>query len=156
MRVSSRLVLAALAAASILLAGLAAASAAGITTITPKPHATIKQNDASTGCPFDPNRGYGYQVSFSWDAPAGIAVDHYEVSWQHTGQDPRALFDTSATASVFEECNSFVADANLMDWNWWVVAYDAANNELAHSDLSPFKWVHCKVHGSPCSAPPSP
>lgn len=96
--------------------------------LTPEPGVPIKQNDATTGCPFSDTHGYGFAVYFTWSPVDNAATYHLRL--HHAGSLFPAI-DTlvSVTELTVLECNAYVIDANLYDWHWTVAAVSEDGEE---------------------------
>ena len=122
---------------------------------TPTAGATIVQNDPSTGCSPDANRGYGFIVRFEWTAPLGQGLVQYELVVQHTGSDFPALDVRVADANfTWTDC-AFVVDRNRADWHWQVTALNGDQQAIAASDKRAISFLPCRLADgtTPCSAP---
>ena len=142
---------------SLALAGIVEAGPpppASLALIAPTSGAIIVQNDPSTGCSADANRGYGFVVDFSWVNPQLKGVKRYRLVVQH-GSAPAAL-DVIVTATSFRwvVCNGFVIDGNRTGWHWQVTALNNGTKVIAISELRPFSFAPCRLAtGAVCSAP---
>jgi hypothetical protein len=154
MRTSRRLVVLAAAIGAAMFVAMAV-SAASVTLDSPKQNARIRQNDASLGCPYDPNRGYGFEVDYSWSASPAADVAYYQV-WVHAPTGADILKYQGADTSVADlQCNSFVTDDNLKGWTWEVKAFDAADTQVGVSETRSYRFESCRIKGNVrCSAPP--
>ena len=143
---------------SLALAGMAEAGMpppASLALITPLANAVIVQNDPSTGCTLDANRGYGTVINFSWVNPHLKGVKRYRLVVQRTGASSAAL-DVIVTGTSFRwlSCNGFVIDFNLTGWHWQVTALNNGTKVIAISELRPFSFAPCRLAtGAVCSAP---
>jgi hypothetical protein len=122
--------------------------------LSPEEGAFVPQNDASTGCPADPESGYGFVIEFAWKANHDKNVDAYQLFVQH----PDAIFPlvdviVRETSYTFLGCNGFVIDPFLEGWQWRVRALDGQGN---FSDWAQgvFNFTPCRLaDGAPCFAP---
>ena len=143
---------------SLALAGMAEAGMpppASLALTTPAADAVIVQNDPSTGCTLDANRGYGFVINFSWVNPQLKGVKRYRLVVQRTGSTSAAL-DVIVTATSFRwvVCNGFVIDGNRTGWHWQVTALNNGTKVIAISELRPFSFAPCRLAtGAVCSAP---
>jgi hypothetical protein len=122
----------------------------------PPDGAMIVQNDARSGCAFNPFVGYGLFVPFDWqDSTAHAGISHYEVFVQRRGSQ-RPAVDTRATDSHYNDvsCGSYVAEPFLEGWEWRVRAVDRDGRKSEWSPTSRFSYAQCLVDGGPCSAVP--
>ena len=143
---------------SLALAGIAEAGPpppANLTLIAPAPVAIIVQNDPLTGCALDANRGYGFEIDFSWVNAQLKGVKRYELVVQRTGSTLAALdVIVTATSFRFRSCQGFVIDGNLTGWHWQVTALNNGTKVIAISELRPFSFAPCRLAtGAVCSAP---
>jgi len=143
---------------SLALAGMAEAGMpppASLALTTPAADAVIVQNDPSTGCTLDANRGYGFVINFSWVNPQLKGLKRYELVVQRTGSALAAL-DVIVTGTSFQwrACNAFVIDGNLTDWHWQVTALNNGAKVIARSEQRAFSFATCRLAtGAVCSAP---
>ena len=143
---------------SLALAGIAEAGPpppASLALIAPAAGANIVQNDPSTGCALDANRGYGFVINFSWVNAQLKGVKRYEPVVQD-GSAPAALdvIVTNGTNHRWVVCNGFVIDRNLAGWHWQVTALNNGTKVIAISELRPFSFAPCRLAtGAVCSAP---
>ena len=128
----------------------------GIQLTAPLAGATLAQNNPATGCEFNENRGYGYQVEFSWNGietqPGFIG---YQLMFWHSGASFPVLQETVPdTRYHLVECNSFVPDANLSDWLWWVEArFEGPLDRTIQSERRSLGFSPCRHDdGRVCSA----
>ena len=126
---------------------------ASLTLNTPASSAVIAQNDSSTGCTFNANRGYGFVNNFSWTDPQLKGVHRYELVLQHGASTP--ALDVIVTGTSYQDlaCNAFVIDNNLSNWHWQVSALNNGKKVIALSEQRPLSFAPCLVSGVPCSAP---
>jgi hypothetical protein len=107
--------------------------------LTPESGVPITQNDATTGCPFSDTHGYGFAVHFTWSPVADAATYHLRL--HHLGsQFPVIDTVVSVTELTILECNAYVIDANLYDWQWTVAAVsdDGAEGPWAQEGIYEF------------------
>jgi len=120
--------------------------------ISPMNNAIIVQNDPSTGCPFDPVRGYGYKISFDWsDSTSPNGIEKYALTFI---RDDKTNISRSAADSEFTEiqCNTFVEEGAI--WEWRVRAFDNLDFQSQDSKTSLFEFGPCKLgDGSRCRIP---
>jgi hypothetical protein len=123
------------------------------TLITPINNVKIQQNDPSTGCTLNPTRGYGTKLSFDWtdvNPPAGLAG--YQLYVKRKGAS-LPLIDTFTSNSEFTKvsCDSFIADSNLLDWEWTVQTEDSQGTRGPVSAVGVFQFAPCQLEdGSMC------
>jgi Tol biopolymer transport system component len=123
---------------------------------TPPAHATIVQNDPSTGCSPKATWGYGHVVHFAWTAPLLEGLSGYQLVVRHVGALNPAVDVRVATPSfTWSACNAFVADPNLDNWHWQVTALDEANRVIAVSEQRAVRFLPCRLADgkTACSAP---
>lgn len=124
--------------------------------LIPIENLVITQNNPNIGCPPNPTRGFGYSIFFDWtDSISPNGISGYHVFVQRQGS-PLPLIDTFVINSEFEfiNCNGFVADFNLFDWEWTVQAQDNLGNLSNSSDTGLFQFEQCRLgDGTPCNAP---
>ena len=143
---------------SLALAGIAEAGPqppASLALIAPASGAIIVQNDQSTGCSADANRGYGFVIDFSWVNPQLKGLKRYRLVVQD-GSAPAALdvIVTNGTNHRWVVCNGFVIDGNLTGWHWQVTALNNGTKVIAISELRAFGFAPCRLAtGAACSAP---
>ena len=96
--------------------------------LTPASGAIIAQNDATIGCAFSADHGYGFAIDYSWSPVSDAAA--YHLRTYHPGS-PLPMLDivVTTTAYRFLACNSYVTYANSRDWRWTVATIDAAGAE---------------------------
>ena len=134
---------------SLALAGMAEAGMpppASLALTTPAADAVIVQNDPSTGCTLDANRGYGFVINFSWVNPQLKGLKRYELVVQRTGSTLAAL-DVIVTGTSYRwlNCNAFVIDSNLTGWHWQVRALNNGTKVIAISELRAFSFASCRL-----------
>jgi hypothetical protein len=121
--------------------------------LSPGEGAFVPQNDASTGCPADATRGYGFVIEFEWKANHEKDVAAYQLFVQH----PDAIYpivDVIVRETTYTDldCNTFVIDSHLEGWQWRVRALDRQGN---FSDWAQgvFNFTPCRLaDGTPCFA----
>jgi hypothetical protein len=124
------------------------------TLLTPVSNAVIEQGRSDLACASNSPQKFGYRISFDWtDAVAieGIAGYHLYATHQR-GVLP--LVDSFVRKSQFtlENCESYVADSALDDWQWQVQPEDILGNLGPVSELGVFRFAPCfREDGRPCS-----
>jgi hypothetical protein len=120
--------------------------------LTPINNEAIQQNNPNIGCPFDPTRGFGYQIVFDWtDSVADAGIAGYQVFAEHVGSTV-PLLDAFVTDSelTLTSCNAFVSDENVDSWRWRVKAVDVLGNESAWTEFGLFHFEPCRIDGVNC------
>ena len=142
---------------SLALAGMAEAGMpppASLALTTPAADAVIVQNDQSTGCTLDANRGYGFVINFSWVNPQLKGLKRYELVVQHGANSAALDVIVTATSYRWLNCNAFVIDTNLTGWHWQVRALNNGTKVIAISEQRAFSFATCRLAtGAVCSAP---
>ncbi len=123
------------------------------TLIEPEDSTTVKQNDPDSGCEFDPVRGYGFEIFFDW---TGSEEDFlfYDVVVRNKNTQMNLFNDSVFDASelLFVDCNGFITDENLEDWEWFVVGIDNDFKRTHRSETRTFQFDPCRLDdGTPCS-----
>ena len=120
----------------------------------PAERTRIPQNVRATGCPANPSRGYGFQITFVWDSILSPQVAGYELFVKkNTAQFP--LLDITVPSPVYTLtlCNAFVSDGNLEGWQWMVRAVDFDGRRGDWSAPINFGFKACRLQdGTPCFA----
>jgi hypothetical protein len=122
------------------------------TLINPVDNAIINQNEPVDDCPLDPKRGYGYSILFDWSGTSS-EYDRYRLIVQKKDSS-LILIDEFVSESefLFVSCNSFIADDNLEDWEWFVLARDVDYKETKRGVINSFQFEPCRLDdGTPCS-----
>jgi len=126
--------------------------------LTPVNNDAVPQNNPNIDCPFNPFRGYGYEIFFDWtdsDSPNGISGYRLLVM-NLNALIPLIDMFVEDSELTFTSCNSFLIDSNLDDWMWSVQAEDNQGN-LSDVAAGLFMFEPCRLDdGSHCSAPASP
>lgn len=129
-----------------------------ITLLDPVVNAVITQNDPSTvssGCAYDPTRGYGFVITFQWSKSKPLrAGQTYTLRTQHLGALPDTFDGLVTETYVDVECNTFVVDQNLSNWTWEVLVLDATGKVVTSSAPQAFSFAPCRlITGAACNAP---
>ena len=127
--------------------------------VSPVDGIVVPQNDASIGCEYHPDRGYGFRLTLDWeDAHHATNGQRYEIWVQHSGSaHPLAETFTSGSRYTHLACNAFVIDRNLEDWEWKVRAVRGDGGAGPWSEVRTFRFAPCRLEsGVPCNAPPAP
>lgn len=121
--------------------------------ISPINNAIIEQNNPDTGCPFDPDRGFGYKIFYDWtDSTSPNGVETYGLNFIN---DSKTSISRSTTSSEHTEiqCNTFVGEGAI--WEWRVRAFDNLDFQSQNSETRLFEFGPCLLEdGSPCHNPP--
>ena len=127
----------------------------GILLTAPFDGATVVQNDAANGCEFEENRGYGFQVEFSWNEieiqPGFIG---YELNfWMSDASLPVLQEIMHENRYKLVRCNSFVTDDSLAEGVWWVEArFDGPLDRTIQSERRRLNFSSCRHDdGSACA-----
>lgn len=118
---------------------------------TPQPGAQIPQNDAGTGCTFNPTRGFGFKIACDWADVSGTTQHRVQMKHQSASVP---LVDTvvGQSAHLTVHCDGFVADPNLTGWSWKVQSF-ASGSWGAFSEPRPSESLPCRLAGgTPCYA----
>jgi hypothetical protein len=106
---------------------------------TPRSEVPIRQNDASTGCPFSPTHGYGFQVAFAWEPVPGAA--QYHIVLHHTGsQYPVLDAVVDQPSYLLLECNAYVIEQNRFGWQWSVAGIAEDGEEGAWAEQRTYEF----------------
>lgn len=110
---------------------------------SPVEGARIRQNDPTTGCYFDQDKGYGHQIAFDWsDVSAASSYHIYAIGSNATFP----IIDTIVVASrLFYRGCGYVIDSNLKGWKWRVASVGADGSVGPWSaygtwDFDPIAW----------------
>jgi hypothetical protein len=80
----------------------------------------------------------------------------YELVVQHIGAEfPLLDVMVSTRTYTHTNCNAFVIDANLANWQWHVTARSGGNGVIVDSGPRSFRFAPCRLadRTRPCSAP---
>jgi len=121
--------------------------------ISPINNAIIEQNNPDTGCPFDPDRGFGYRIFYDWtDSTSPNGIKSYVISFNNEFGN---LVSTTTTPSEFTDiqCNTFIGEGFTREWR--VIANDNLDFGSQFSETRLFEFGPCLLEdGSPCRNPP--
>jgi len=121
--------------------------------ISPINNAIIEQNNPDTGCPFDPDRGFGYKIFYDWtDSTSPNGIEIYALNFIN---DLKTSINRITTSSEFTEiqCNTFIGEGAI--WDWRVRAFDNLDFQSQDSETRLFEFGPCLLEdGSPCHNPP--
>ena len=129
--------------------------------MSPNNNASIPQNTQGPGCSLltgaDATRGIGFVIPFHWTAPSSSTngLAGYEIYVTKVGA-PIPLVDTFAATTDFTEtqCNSFVTDQNLQNWQWRTRSQDGQGQFGDWTPWASFEFSPCRLNdGTPCRAP---
>jgi hypothetical protein len=129
--------------------------------LSPEDGVVIEQNNPNTGCPYDPDRGYGYKITFDWtetepETPGATNVYVLNYFIRTVGGDPLPRSSvTTETEITWLKCNQFVPDDRLDGWEWYVRASDGRGNLSPITEIRTYSFVPCRLDdGTPCHYPP--
>lgn len=130
-----------------------------VTLLDPEPGAVVPQNVTDLDCPANPDRGYGFRLSFDWaDAGDGSGSQSYRIVAQRKGATypiVDQVVPTSEHVRVF--CNAFVIDQNLEGWQWKVRPLAQNGDVGPWTEPRDFSFAACRLpDGTHCHAPPAP
>jgi len=93
------------------------------TLLSPAEGFRIPQNDPTTGCYFDHDHGYGFQIAFDW-SDVSVATSYHIYAIGSNATFP--IIDTIVVASrLFHRSCGYVTDSNRRGWKWRVSSIGA-------------------------------
>lgn len=114
---------------------------------------TVRQNDPTTGCSFDPIHGYGIALTIEWDAPAqgGPVRDYIIAVADGAGTELIAPFyaHTSTTSYRMVRCNHHVAAGSERGARVAVAAQSADFFTISAYAVTRFNFQSCADAGVP-------
>jgi hypothetical protein len=118
----------------------------------------VRQNDQSSGCPFDAVHGYGLVLDLAWDPPVGgLPITHYALAvFDGAGRRlplPGAFTDPPAREKRIVLCGAHV-DASAERGAMWVVTA-CLGSCVVESDfgVARFNFQSCRDAGVPACQP---